>query len=263
MENDKQVKSVLDKIQKLQALQQGAEAIGSLEEAANAAEKIQRLLLKFNLDLEEALKHKKDPGIVQAIFDAADQFGYSPKEGLWLPPLFTMVGKFFMCRVVHQRGEGKNIYVIIVGRKENIEIAANAINNLVSSIRFFAKKEWLRYQNYSDQKRGSFIRAYYQGAILGLSDSIRKIKEQRESMARANQEIIIDNTSLPMVLLNKVQENELNKVDEFMSENMDVKEKVHKVKPPTMGTLRGYERGKTLSPQGSLNTPNNGGKISN
>ena len=41
------------KLEKLVKLQQGATKIGSLEEAANAAEKIQTLLFKYNLSMAD------------------------------------------------------------------------------------------------------------------------------------------------------------------------------------------------------------------
>ena len=82
-----QTKSIIEKVQKLLSLQKGAEVIGSLKEAANAAEKVQTLLLKYNLEMADISAY--DPDREQKIGRAIYRDVYAKKnEGKWIYRLY-------------------------------------------------------------------------------------------------------------------------------------------------------------------------------
>ena len=257
---EKQIKAALEKIQKLQALQQGAEAIGSLEEAANAAEKIQRLLLKYNLDLEDAKAFGKAPEVTQMFKDVTKLFGFNPREGLWLPQLAHEAAIFFLCRVLNTK-EGDYLYMTYIGKVHNIEVAFNATLNLISSIRFSGRQAWKKHQDGS-QLKGAFLRSYYAGAVMGLRYSIARIRKERETeAAKDHGNVVVNGGFLPMVILNQIEKRALDEVNKYMEEKVEFKSKVVKSKPVTNATMLGFEKGKTLTPQASLGGSEISGKL--
>lgn len=254
MDDFKEKEIILDKILKLQALQQSAEKVGSLEEATNAAEKIQRLLIKYNLDLTDAEDLRKKPEVKDIVISGVKTFGYTPKEGFFIPWLGTLVAEFFFCRSLNRRdASDKELWFIYVGTPPNIQVAINATTNLVNSIRAFGRIEWRDWGEYSGQKRGAFLRSYYAGAVQGLRTKLRKIKEEREAIAQSPSTTMeVDGANLPMVLVNQLEKRLKQETDDYVEQNFRPTERKSKTKPTTPALVMGYQKGLTLSPQDSL-----------
>lgn len=263
MDDLKEREIILDKILKLQALQQSAEKVGSLEEAANAAEKIQRLLIKYNLDLTDAEDLRKKPEVKDIVISGVKTFGYTPKEGFFIPWLGTLVAEFFFCRSLNKRDAyDKELWFIYVGTPPNIQVAINATTNLVNSIRAFGRIEWRDWGEYSGQKKGAFLRSYYAGVVQGLNTKLRKIKEEREAKAQSPSTTMeVDGANLPMVLVNQLEKRLRQETDDYVEQNFRTTERTSKAKPTTQALIRGYQKGLTLSPQDSLSGSSNKGNL--
>lgn len=91
---------LLDKLNKLKNLEEGAKSVGSMEEAANAAEKFQALLLKYNLD-EETVLSEGVKAKVQMLCSEYDLDKIQSKtEAGWLKKLVLIIAKHCICKVV-------------------------------------------------------------------------------------------------------------------------------------------------------------------
>lgn len=178
-----QKKTIIEKIQKLLELQKGAEAIGSLEEAANAAQKAQALLLKHNLEMMEILSH--DPNSEQKVGRMQYRGVYAKKnEGQWIYLLYTVLAKHNFCDVVlttfWDAERKKNKFINLIGTKENVEVVKFMAENLEYRIRMIEIKAWSGKGHLFGEKRNSFRRAYYMGACQGIDTQLQEAK--RKSM---------------------------------------------------------------------------------
>ena len=172
--------SILEKIQKLLELQNGAEAIGSLEEANNAAEKVQRLLTKYNLDLADVSLHTQKNSSDIGKFDFQDAEN-KKNEGQWIFALYNGIAKHNFCRCVirrfHQNGMKKG-YVTIVGSAVNVDVVRSLSIRMEERIRTFESRAWKNEGQFYEKNRNAFRRAYFMGAAAGLEAQLRKAKER-------------------------------------------------------------------------------------
>jgi len=168
------MREIEDKIRKLIKLQKSAEKIGSMEEAMNAADKIQKLALKFNIDIftleEEEIK--RQVAVTEVEIPLAD-LGYNKKQGTWIFTLLTAVGNYTFSKAVFLKTNSDNIRVCFHCFKHNAELVEHFAVYLTSTIRDLAHTEYKT--GNSLFKRGKFYRQYLLGAALGVKSKINKI----------------------------------------------------------------------------------------
>lgn len=176
MEMNNIPQDLLDKIQKIINLKEGAESIGSLHEAETAALRLQSLLLKHNLDLETVQKsqiNKKRESITDEHVDLRDQFNKVETE--WVPKLYRVVAENYLCKVYWYTNS-----VTIIGKKDNIAFVCYVCEQLVAKIRIIEKLMWAKYDELADvvpgppkEKRGTFRRGFLNGAVDGINIKLR------------------------------------------------------------------------------------------
>jgi hypothetical protein len=242
-----EVNKIWTKIQKLLALQESAEKLGSIQEATNAAEKVQRLLLKYNLSLSELEHHA--PKKLHEVNVPSSEWGYNPREGHWAIIVVTVVADFFLCRSIQVKTKGDRDFVsVLIGKPHNIEVAKHAIKNLLSSIRHFAKQAYKQLHKSTNTKKGAFYRQYYMGAALGVRTNLENIKRQREF--EANQSTTTAQNYLPIRQVELTAQSELQ---EYLEKNYaDLQTRNHKAIKNTLATIAGYQKGLELTPQTSI-----------
>jgi hypothetical protein len=174
--------SILEKIQKLWRLQKSAEEIGSLHEAELAATRVTELLLKYNLEMEDINSFKKSDAQDLLRFD--ERGIINPKnEGKWVHSLYHTISRYNFCKVitmVDRSGITKD-YVTIIGTKDNVESVKFLCEQLEYRVRVSEKLAWKI--NPSDEKRNTFRRGFFMGAVKGINF---QLKTKREEEARAN-----------------------------------------------------------------------------
>jgi hypothetical protein len=173
--------SIIEKVQKLLELQKGAEAIGSLEEAANAAEKVQRLLLKHNLEMSEIAAH--DPEKEQKMGRARYEEIYAKKnEGQWIYRLYSVLAGHNLCYIVYTRfrdDHGKpNKFVNLIGTKENVQVVRFLADQLELRLRKLEQKAWNTRELWMHEKRNAFRRGYLMGACMGIDTQLSEAKQK-------------------------------------------------------------------------------------
>lgn len=164
---------VLDKIQKLLNLKEGAEAVGSLHEAENAASRLQELLFKHNLDLSNITfeKAQKRIKIIDDYFDLRDKF--DKRESAWVPLLYGAIARNNLCRV----GVGKD-GIRIIGHEDNVQLVVYMAEQMIAKVRIAEKHAWDNY--HGEEKRGTFRRGFFAGAASGINTRLRRDKENMQ-----------------------------------------------------------------------------------
>src|SRR6188768_3429521 len=157
MENISQ--DIINKIHKLINLKEGAEAVGSLAEAENAAAKLQNLLMKYNLDLQEVRKAKQEERL-----EMHDDWIYmgnkaDKRESTWVTLLCAAIARNSMCRVsVH------NWHIHIIGEKNNVQLILYICDQMIEKVRIAEKLSWKIHDAQPDsmykEKRGTFRRGF-------------------------------------------------------------------------------------------------------
>lgn len=242
MRNNQQINldEIQEKIAKLLNKAESAKELGSLEEAAAFTAKVSELLMKYNLSLSD-IKGKKDKDDVEANkINLADLHGYNKTEGDWIVQLYNCIAKFNLCRVI-KINKGDALAIMLLGDKYNVETVVFISSQLVNRLKILQRQ---RFKEYSEaggpEKKGTFKRAYFIGAINAIWD---KLEEQKISMERENSNI----TTL-------VKTNEIaiaDKVEELFGDRVK-SGKARKVKGQD-GAGFGYQDGKDMEINKGLN----------
>jgi uncharacterized protein DUF2786 len=165
--------NIIEKIQKLLNLKEGAEAVNSLAEAENASAKLQALLMKYNLDLNQVasqnIANRAKVDIEEVYWDTSQ---YTKKsESFWIPRLFTGVARNNLCKVWWSRG---NFVVNIIGHSHNLALVQYICEQLIAKIRIAEGHAWKTYNrdNPYGEKRGTFRRGFLEGAAIGIENRL-------------------------------------------------------------------------------------------
>lgn len=171
--------SVLKKLRKLQNLYEGAKKINSEGEANAAAAAIQRLLIQYNLSMDEiGTDEEKSKDTV--LEEKVDGFTYKSIGGEWEFRLLYVLCKWNFCKCFQVGGTYKRL--MIFGKKENIETVKWLRSMLSERFVSFSKNRFKEYQKtveYAMKPIGmdKYQRSYLMGCAAGLD---AKLKEESD-----------------------------------------------------------------------------------
>lgn len=171
--------SVLKKLRKLQNLYEGAKKINSEGEANAAAAAIQRLLIQYNLSMDEiGTDEEKSKDTV--LEEKVDGFTYKSIGGEWEFRLLYVLCKWNFCKCFQVGGTYKRL--MIFGKKENIETVKWLRSMLAERFVSFSKNRFKEYQKtveYAMKPIGmdKYQRSYLMGCAAGLD---AKLKEESD-----------------------------------------------------------------------------------
>ena len=183
MEIDKNLES---KILKLYNMQQGAKEVGNVEEAANAAAKLQDMLIKYQLDLADLLKKGEVAKITveEAYVDVAGKT--KKNEGNWVEELYCKVAKANMCIPLLSRKTGK---VVLVGTEVNRDMTMYICEQLMPKLRNLCKADWKKYEGH--EKVNAFTRAYLRAAAIEIGQRLKENIEKAQSNNEAINSLVL------------------------------------------------------------------------
>jgi hypothetical protein len=175
---------IIEKIQKLLNLKEGAEAVGSVFEAENAASRLQEMLMRYNLDLEsvKASKIEQKAEMFDDIIwlhDKADK-----READWVPKLYYAIARNNLCRAYPYK-----THIHIIGEKHQVMLVQYIAEQLISKIRIAEKLAWNIYDKkcikdllheWQREKRGTYRRGFFQGAAHGIDQRLERDREEME-----------------------------------------------------------------------------------
>lgn len=192
---EKDLSKVMRKISKLKALYEGAKKINSEGEAANAARLMQQLLTEYNLTLEEVgqeVEKEQNP----VLHEHTSGYTYKSIGGYWEQRLVHVLCKWNFCRCYLYGGTYKNL--IIVGRKENVEIVKWLRDMLSQRYVEFSKQHYKEYLQNLDawekpMSKDKYQRSYLMGCAAGLD---AKLTEEHEREKREEKDLATRITAL-------------------------------------------------------------------
>lgn len=181
---------LLAKLNKLKALEEGARAVNSQEEAANAASKFQALLLKWNLDADEVMSAsvQKKIEMLTDSFDASEYKYYKASD--WIEKLTKGVAYYSMCRVITNRHTYK---ITLVGESQNVAAALYILEQLIAKVTAAYESAWKMYEG--SETRGIFRRGFVNGAVVMI---YAKLAKEEKAVATVT-------TGMELMLVNKRQ----------------------------------------------------------
>lgn len=180
---------IIERIQKLLEFQHGANAIDSPEEAANAAEKVQRLLMKHNLSMADIGERKEKSKVTKQEFE---DIVPRKNESTWIFDLYSALCKYNFCKFLIYQGKRLDLekrklitiqHGMIIGEEENILMIKFLGEQLEIRLRAMARKSFSMEKRFISEKKNTYIRGYLRGAVNGIRVQLREAQE-REMQAQ-------------------------------------------------------------------------------
>lgn len=194
VENPK-IERILEKLRKLMDLEASARSLGNEGEANAAAAGINRLLIEYNLELEDVPMEQKikDPVERELVVN-----GNIPYMGYpWYRFLFDVVCKYNLCKALRSRSDRTCLYV--VGRKTNRETVLYLFSFLTSCFVRLGRLNYKRFK-YKCLRNGvhcpdacQYMKSYLLGCALGLE---LKFKNEQEVMPCNVTALVVSNDKL-------------------------------------------------------------------
>lgn len=201
MENvtNEKLDAIQKRLRKLQKMYEGAKAINSEGEAQAAAAAIQRILLEYNITIEEVGVDKEKDSIEQ---ETCSGFTYKSIGGWWETRLVNVLCKFNFCRCYCSGHSYHTLF--IVGTEENRKQVRWFREFLSEKFVELSKKSYKEYldrfisdpwnHGLKPMSKDKYQRSFLVGCAIGLE---RKLEEERE---RDKQDVEIGGKVTALVL---------------------------------------------------------------
>jgi hypothetical protein len=179
---------IVEKLRKLMNLKESAQALGNEGEANAAAAGITRLLMEYNLTVDDIPdKDKIDNPIV------SEEINYRTEmeNGKWYFNLVNAICKYNMstCLIVSNRinGRMKRDKLQIIGRKKNVEVVLYLTSFLANQFVNYGRKGYSQYKhdciwklNIYPLTQNKYIKSFLYGCVCGL---VSKLEETIKSLS--------------------------------------------------------------------------------
>ena len=180
---------LIQRLQKVRALTESSVP----GEAAAAASKLQEILLKYNLDMEDIEENSPDAGDKYVREDL--ELGATSGNMInWRRILLSGIARSLMCAAFGYQGTPK---MVIVGQKHNIEIVRHFYDYLSHDISRLADITWEKARRRTREHGRSWKSSFYNGAVdivvQRLEEKYQQVSEQdnqtRALALRSEQEL--------------------------------------------------------------------------
>ena len=148
---------LIQRLQKVRALTESSVP----GEAAAAASKLQEILLKYNLDMEDIEEDSPDAGD-RYIKEDLELGATSGNMINWRRILLSGIARSLMCAAFGYQGTPK---MVIVGQKHNIEIVRHFYDYLSYEISRLADTTWEKARRKTREHGRSWKSSFYNGAV--------------------------------------------------------------------------------------------------
>lgn len=184
---------IKEKLKKLISKEESARQLGNLAEAEAFAGKIQELLLKYAIDVEELRNKNQKTDINKEKVDLSDLIG--SHEATWVHELYDVGARNNFCKVIYP-AKMTWPYVTLIGEDMHREFTHYFVHQLVSKLRELARRSFKEYEG--PDKRNTYIRSFLRGAVHGIG---QRLKEQREEAIRNQPQVnaLVINKSAGMI----------------------------------------------------------------
>lgn len=163
---------IIERLRKLKALYEGANSIGSEAEAANTAAKMHRIMVEYNISLNDITEEELRNTIVHRWQPTCL---YPSIGGKWQEALYIILCSFNMCSAYFQRGRRGEI--LIVGSKNNVDNVIWLFKTLSFKMVELSKVRWKELEKKTCSK-DKFQRDYLMGFAHGIADRMKLENEE-------------------------------------------------------------------------------------
>lgn len=176
------IEDVLKKLKKLKKLYEGAKKINSEGEAAAATAAIQRLLVEYNLSMEEIESSiSKDERKDAVEEEKASGYTYKSIGGQWEYRLTYVCCKYNFCKCFMFGSSYKNL--LLIGKKENLEIVKWLREMLSERFVGISNEKWKEYKKTEIYllhpiSKDRFQRGFLMGCVAGIDEKMKEITER-------------------------------------------------------------------------------------
>jgi hypothetical protein len=186
-------KEILEKIRKLENLRQSAEEIGSEGEAYKAAQVIHKLLLEYNLTMEDVPTNAplcEDDKIIYTEENSTHNHGKNIPA--WEKQLWAILAEHFFCMAVRERKDYSISMMRLVGTKINTDSARYVHDVFCNRLFPLGRTRYLEYQRNFKITRDHFrpdpfsrwLDNYLLGCTFGLSETLREDSKEQAAGIR-------------------------------------------------------------------------------
>jgi len=167
---------IKEKLKKLISKEESARQLGNLEEAEAFASKVQELLLRYAIDMDELKSKNQKTDIDRERVDLSDLIG--SHEATWVHELYNVGAMYNFCKIIYP-ARMTMPHVTLIGEEMHREFTHYFVHQLVSKLRELARRSFKEYKG--SDKRNTYIRSFLRGAVVGIQ---QKLKEQRDEAMR-------------------------------------------------------------------------------
>ena len=194
------MENIINKIQKLLALAESAEKIGSLAEGENAMRQVNKLLLLHNIEMDSISIKEENP--IKEVGDDALNFKCNQAGNQWKKDLLAVLVSHNLCRATFNSWSG-NLFVI--GKRENIEVVIYLYKFIQPRLLKMAQSYHINLNKDIKENinRRKILQSYLIGATKGINQKLEAEKAQFEDK-EALAGLILSNNSLIEEFMNEL-----------------------------------------------------------
>lgn len=170
---------LLEKLQKLMALEARPGTVG---EANAAAHMISKLLMKYNLSRQNIQdKLTEEENAIYRKEGCFDDF-QTPYDGDFAKQLLTNVAYFNFCQLLYipaPKDKGKGSFILL-GKKHNVEVAYYIFDYCVNNLTRLFHEHWEKNKKHIKEKKNIHKRNFFKGAVLALAARFQEMREVKK-----------------------------------------------------------------------------------
>jgi hypothetical protein len=209
--SEQDFEKLIARIKKIHTQAESAKAIGSEAEAATFAASVQKMLMRYRIDMSdlEARQHAKDEPIEDELINWGAHGFESGRQKQWIEDLASVVARAHFCRILISKS-GDAIW--LVGRSTDRRVAEYVIVTLRRTAEELADREGRAYRRQQRREVGAtlghaknFAQGWYRGFIQRVAERYR---EERDASVKASA-----NAGTALVRVQKIDEE----VGEYVS----------------------------------------------
>jgi len=191
MEQKDKIEKMKGKIAKILKKAEGAKDVGSIEEATNFILQANRLLMKYNIELDDLdLSEEIVDEIMHESFTLNEVHRWNKSDGDWMFYIYHMTSQINLCSIIksvrkefvrdqytdeiilNSKGDGKIRTVgkvSLFGTEINQEITKYMSTSIINQLKRLSKQAWKEYLG--SEREPTWKRGYFRGAV----DTLRKV----------------------------------------------------------------------------------------
>lgn len=176
---------LIQRLQKVRALTESSVP----GEAAAAAAKLQEILLKYNLEMDDI--EDDSPASDDRYVKEELELGTTSGNMInWRRILLSGVARSLMCAAFGYQGTRK---MVIVGQRHNIEIVRHFYDYLSSEISRLADATWIKVRNRTREHARSWKSSFYNGAVDIVVQRLEEKYQQVSNRDSHTQALVLRN----------------------------------------------------------------------